>query len=244
MSGAAGAYAQLFALGLPWVSLHCGAMCGPIVAGLTSATPCKSKRIQGVAAYQMGRAAIYLPLGAVAGGLGHALEVRPAVGATAAILFACALTAAAVVRAMGPGSSLISTGELLRKVQSSPRATRLVTSSQTLVRNGSLVPFALAGTMLSALPCMLPAWVLGLAAGTGSPFHGAALMAGLLTLSAVPLAIASVLLPGKAQGAMARLVPTVALLFSAGWLVLGALATLHVLPHGRLELFERTVTFW
>ena len=91
---------------------------------------------------------------------------------------------------------------------------------------------------------MLPAWVLGLAAGTGSALHGASLMALLLAMNALPLGAAAVLLPGHARGKLGALVPRVALSVSALWLVFGALATLHVVPHGRAEVLGRTFTFW
>lgn len=242
MSDAAIAYAQLFGLGLPWVALHCGAMCGPLAAGLTAPLPTRSHRVRGIAAYQLGRGLVYLPLGALAGGLGHALLVHPAVGAVAALSLAIVLAFLALAGVRGSG--LVATASLLRKVeQAGPLAGALRSARGALLR-GQVFPVGVAGFVLGALPCMLPAWVLGLAAATGSPLHGAALMALLLLASSAPLTGAALLVPRHSRGTVAQTLPRAALAATALWLTLGALATLHVLPHGRMTVFARTITFW
>jgi sulfite exporter TauE/SafE len=135
-------------------------------------------------------------------------------------------------------------GRLVRKLAGRRGGVPSLEAARRLLSRGNVFPLAFAGVALGALPCMLPAWVLGLAAATGSAAHGAALMALLLVMNALPLGAAAVLLPGRARGTLGTFVPRVAMLASAVWVLLGALATLHVVPHGRAALFGRTITFW
>jgi sulfite exporter TauE/SafE len=244
VTGVAGAYAQLLALGLPWVSLHCGAMCGPIVAGLTASVSCKTTRIRQVGAYQVGRAVVYLPMGAAAGALGAAWELRPEVGAFAGLVLGAVLAALALGGASPGGRTLVPVQALVRRAEASPRLARAGRALRERQRLGRLLPMALAGTALASLPCMLPAWVLGLAAGSGSAWHGALLMALLLAMSALPLSLASLVWVGNRQARYASRVPSLALGFAAVWLVLGALATLHVVPHGRVHVGGVALTCW
>lgn len=243
MSASAGAYAQLVGLGLPWVALHCGAMCGPLAAGLTAPLPSRSARVRGIGAYQLGRALVYLPLGALAGALGHALEPHPSLGAIAGLSLGVVLVLMAGSGGASP-SALVPASSLARKLERSGALRGVWASARSALARGQVFPVGVAGFVLGALPCMLPAWVLGLAASTGSAFHGALLMGLLLVASAVPLTGAAMLLPGKSRGVVARAVPRLALAFSGVWLALGALATLHVVPHGRLVVLGRTLTFW
>ena len=152
MSGVAGAYAQLLALGLPWVSLHCGAMCGPIVAGLTASASSKTTRIRQVGAYQLGRAAVYLPLGAAAGALGAAWALRPEVGAFAGIVLGVVLAALALGGVSPGASTLVPVHALVRRAEASPRLTRIGRALRERHRRGSLLPMSLAGTALASLP--------------------------------------------------------------------------------------------
>ena len=91
---------------------------------------------------------------------------------------------------------------------------------------------------------MLPVWVLGLAATTGSALHGATLMAMLLAMTALPLAGAFAAIPGNIRGTCGDVVPRAAMGFAALWLLLGAFATLHIVPHGHVVAFARSFTLW
>lgn len=244
MSDASIAYAQLFGLGLPWVALHCGAMCGPLAAGLTAPLPARRDRVRAVGAYQLGRALVYVPLGALAGALGHAIAVHPTLARVASFAGAAALFALAFARGGRTASGVVPTSALLRRVERGGHLARLVGAARRSLARGQVFPVGVAGFVLGALPCMLPAWVLSLAASTGSALHGATLMALLLVASAAPLTASALVLPGKKRGSLAGAVPRVALAVSALWLVLGALATMHVVPHGRLVVLGRTLTFW
>jgi sulfite exporter TauE/SafE len=243
MSDAAVAYAQLFALGVPWVALHCGAMCGPIAIGMTATIPGKLDRLRGIGVYQLGRAVVYLPLGAAAGAFGRATEPHPHLGAVVGLTMAAAMVAAAWGRRRA-GAEIVPARSLVRGFGNRGGVGASLRAAQRLLAHGTVFPLAFAGVALGALPCMLPAWVLGLAARSGSAAHGAALMALLLAMSALPLGAAALLLPGRARSKLGAIVPRVALAVSAIWFALGALATLHVLPHGRAALFGVTITFW
>lgn len=243
MSASAGAYAQLFGLGLPWVALHCGAMCGPLAAGLTAPLPSRSARVRAIGAYQLGRALVYLPLGALAGALGHALEPHPTLGAIAGLSLGFVLVLMAASGGASP-STLVPASSLARKVERSGALRGAWASARSALARGQVFPVGVAGFVLGALPCMLPAWVLSLAASTGSALHGAMLMALLLVASAAPLTASALVLPGKKRGSLAGAVPRVALAVAALWLVLGALATMQVVAHGRLVVLGRTLTFW
>jgi sulfite exporter TauE/SafE len=249
MSDAAIAYGQLFGLGLPWVTVHCGAMCGPIAGGMTASIPRKVERIRGIGAYQLGRAVVYVPLGAAAGAFGGAVELRPQVGAVAGLAMAAIMLAAAwrgggAGAGARAGAAVIPVRRLLRHVEGRRGLASSIGAAQRLLARGTVFPLAFAGVALGALPCMLPAWVLGLAATTGSAVHGAALMALLLVMNTLPLAAAAVVLPGRTRGALGALLPRAALTASALWIALGALAALHLVPHGRAAVLGRTITFW
>jgi sulfite exporter TauE/SafE len=247
MRDAAIAYGQLFGLGLPWVAVHCGAMCGPIAGGITASIPRKVDRIHGIGAYQLGRAVVYVPLGAAAGALGGAVELRPQVGAAAGLAMAAIMLAAAWRgggAGAGAGAGVIPVRRLLRHVEGRRGLASSIGAAQRLLVQGTVFPLAFAGVVLGALPCMLPAWVLGLAATTGSAVHGAALMALLLAMNTLPLAAAAVVLPGRTRGALGAFLPRAALTASALWIALGALAALHLVPHGRAAVLDRTITFW
>jgi sulfite exporter TauE/SafE len=186
---------------------------------------------------------VYVPLGAVAGTVGHAVEVRPVVGAAAGLALAAALVVAAWIPAAST-ESLVPVARLVRRAGANGPIARALSAARRLLASGVVFPLGAAGFVLGALPCMLPAWVLGLAAGAGSALHGAALMALLLAMNTGPLALAAALLPGATRGRLAVLLPRSAMSLSALWLTLGALASLHLLPHGRAVVFGRTITFW
>ena len=187
---------------------------------------------------------MYLPLGALAGSLGHALLVHPVVSVAASFFASAALLVLAFAPKLGAGSTLLTAAALVRRMEGRGTPAKLVRAARRALARGQVFPVGVAGFVLGALPCMLPAWVLGLAATTGSAVHGAVLMGLLLVASAFPLAAASLLLPRTARGRLASVIPRAALTLSAVWLALGALASMHVVPHGRLVVLGRSITFW
>lgn len=199
-------YAQLFGVGLLWVTVHCSGMCGPIIAGLTTSTqdPTLTGRARlwraarGVFAYQGGRAVTYVLLGATAGLAGAAIEawVR---GMTriAGLLVAIALLGAGIWR-LPPVGRLVARYRAARAADSGDTHSgaasgnttayasivrRLMRLLHTVAPSGHVARMASFGLVLGLLPCMLMFWVLGIAASTASPLHGALLMLGLVAMT-------------------------------------------------------------
>lgn len=189
-------FAQLLAIGLLWVTVHCSGMCGPIVAGLSAPGTQSSAKSNGrgwwtqalrVLAYQGGRAVTYLALGAAAGLAGHAAEsVIGQVGGVASLAMAAVLIGGGLARIAGVDSRL---GEL-----AGAGAGRFVGQALGRMRHiGSDHPYLRMsgfGLVLGLLPCMLMFWVLGLAASTASVTGGALVMVGLVVLTTPVLIVA------------------------------------------------------
>ena len=223
----ASAYAQLSSLGVLYVALHCSGMCGPLVVGLGVGDRARGAAAMGrVLTYQLGKATIYAPLGALAGLLGrgvvHGLARH---GTWLTALLGVALIAASL-RARFSRSNAAPMALLAPLVHRADR----------LRERPWLRAFAL-GLVMAALPCMLVLWALALAATTHHPLHGALLMLLLLAMSSVPL-LAAVRLSALVRTRAPRLarlqpwLPTV----SGVWLLLVALAGAGWLPHASLPL--------
>ena len=146
-------------------SVHCAAMCGPLV-GLWNDP---SARVAPHAAHAAGRAVAYVTLGAIAGALGGALDLA---GGLVHVQRLAWLIAAAVVCAWGVLT-------LLRAFGVGPMLSGNRTFGRALVRIRRKRPTlraALVGVLSAALPCgWLWAFVV-LAAGSGGPLAGAAVM--------------------------------------------------------------------
>ncbi|MBA2664732.1 MAG: sulfite exporter TauE/SafE family protein [Bradymonadaceae bacterium] len=239
-------YAQLLSVGLLWVTVHCAGMCGPLVAGLTAGRGLQGQSprrrlwhsARGVLAYQGGRALTYLVLGASAGFAGAAMEgwIR---GMTriAGLVVAVGLIAAGIAkwpavarhikaRQGGFDPARVSGAFIGRVMRTLSRRFRAPGSSRMFVF----------GLVLGLLPCMLMFWVLGLAASTASPFHGAMLMAGLVVLTTPVLLIAGCstgLASGRLRALGGYLVP-LAMALSGVWLGLIAMAANGWIAHVHL----------
>lgn len=196
-------YAQLFGVGIFWITLHCSGMCGPIMAGLTLGTAEGGKSrlrralegLHRVLAYQAGRALMYATLGALAGAAGAVLQSAiEGVARVAGLVVAVGLVVAGLSRTSwarrlwarpeepgGGGAQLA--GRFLGGVL------------RHLHRGGGppgLLRMIALGFVMGLLPCMLMFWVLSLAASTAHVGHGAALMVLLVVLTTPLLAIAGV----------------------------------------------------
>ena len=155
-------------------SLHCAAMCGPLTslyvdprAGLASR---RLASWRAPLAHGLGRLAAYATLGAVAGGVGGAIDLA---GEAVSFQRAAMVLAAAVIVAWG---ALALAGALGLAV---PRLTPR-TWQRGLIRirrRRPVVRAALVGVLSAALPCgWLWAFVM-VAAGTGGVLAGLAVMA-------------------------------------------------------------------
>lgn len=186
-------------------SLHCAAMCGPLVAaGCATGDRVDARAALG---YFGARFVSYALVGAVLGHLGeHALCVLP-VGAVQ-----LAVTAAVVVLAGARGARLLAARRgrerltPLRRAPPSRAPSALAALGALLPRRGAAL-----GAATAILPCgmLLPAWAL--AAGSASALAGAGVMAAFAFTTApgllLPLAARRSLqaalarIPAAAQGA-------------------------------------------
>jgi sulfite exporter TauE/SafE len=235
------AYAHVLGLGIIWTSMHCAAMCGPLLCGLQigGARPDHrtraGRRILGVLTYQAGRGLTYAWLGGLAGlvgsGLGH---VFTSAGGVLSLLFGGAL----ILSVMRPKNSPV---RLRRRPQASIATTTIsrirALVSPLLSSTHPLRDLAL-GAMMGFLPCMIPAWALGQAAVTGSPFHGAVIML-LLVLLTTPVLLVTTqlprlgsLLPRRLRTGVMHCLPAV----SGCWLLLIGGAGLGLWPHEHLGI--------
>jgi|GEM_PF-555276 len=252
-------YAQLVGVGFLWVTVHCSGMCGPIVAGLvvhthrrnpeTSPWAHRVSVLKYVLAYQSGRGLMYALLGLFAGLLGAQVEARvQSVTAIASVLVAGGLLLAGLLRlpAISRLRAKWRVGRRARRQrdgqanQTSPRlplSARFVGGLMRRLPNSPRLSGALriffTGFMLGLLPCMLMFWVLGLAASSASPLHGALLMVTLVGLT-TPVLIAAGLSTTLISPGLRRfghhIVPF-GMIFSGIWLGLIAMAANGWIQH-------------
>lgn len=219
-------YLQLLGPGTVWIMVHCGGMCGPIVAGLRLGEGGWLRGGTRLLLYQLGRAIPLAAAGAAAGAAGAAMaDLLADWGPWLTIAVAAAMLLVAVHR-LGwlpwhfgeDGGSLAA--RLLRPV------------AGFAGRHPTMGALAL-GAALSVLPCGVVYWILSLSATSASPLHGALLPALLVLISTPPLALAA----GASAAAVGRMrvrlrwVPTAALAVSACWLAMHGLASLGYVPH-------------
>jgi sulfite exporter TauE/SafE len=157
-------------------SLHCAAMCGGLV-GVYAAAPGRrgpGRRGAEHAAYNGGRLAAYLGLGAVAGAVGASADLA---GALAGLGRIAALAAGAGIAAWGALSLLESLGVTLTPAVSARwlRAP-LARALGHVARRGPLARAAAVGLATGLMPCGWLYAFVAAAAGTASPLAGAGLM--------------------------------------------------------------------
>lgn len=197
-------------------SAHCVGMCGGLIAVASDGTASTRERLQAQLGYQAARLLSYVTLGAIAGGLGRALDLAgqaAGLGQAAAVVAGVAMTLwglAAMLDAVGTRLRLpqlrlmpaFVTQFLGRARQRSPRARALLLGgASALLPCGFLYAFALAG------------------AATGSPLGGALVMAA-LWLGNLPALLGFGLL---LSGALSRLKRHIPLLSAATVFCLGVL---------------------
>jgi uncharacterized protein len=147
-------------------SLHCVAMCGPLIALSGGA---RTLRLAAIHAF--GRLTTYAALGALAGLVGRAVDLA---GQLASAQHAASLVAGAVIVAWGVRSIAVARGWL----GTGPTRAGLWTRSLVPLRGRRAATRAwLIGVLTGLLPCgWLWAFVVS-AAGTASPWTGAGVMA-------------------------------------------------------------------
>ena len=189
-------WATIFASSLAG-SLHCIAMCGPLV-GLHSGA--RSFRLALV--HALGRLTTYAALGALAGLLGRAVDMA---GHLAAIQHGAAIAAGVITLGWGLRTIAIARG-WLRAAGGAP-----VLFSRGLVQLRARRPAAqawLIGVLTGLLPCGW-LWVFVVSAsGTGGPWSGAAVMT-VFWLGTVPAMTGLLAIGGSAISYVRRKLPVV-----------------------------------
>jgi sulfite exporter TauE/SafE len=156
-------------------SVHCAAMCGAFTCLYAPAGAAWRETRAAHAAYNLGRLAAYLLLGAAAGLLGAGLERA---GTLAGVQHAAAILTAALLIVWGAHALLIAGGARVAPVRP-PAAWQQAMGGvlRRLMDRPPVVRAAATGLFTTLLPCgWLYAFVVT-AAGTGTPLHGATLMA-------------------------------------------------------------------
>lgn len=221
-------YIQVLSLGLVWTFFHCSGMCGPLVAGLTSRTGDDGSRARRlwlrarrVLAYQSGRALTYAVMGATAGLVGAQISASvEKIAALSALAVAPVFALLGIARLAGKHVVMPGLGQKISALYASAiRFSRRVTWLR-----GDVASSAATGLVMGLLPCMLMFWVLGVAATTGSPLHGAGVMV-LLVVLTTPTLLAAGCAASIWRIAWSERFVGGALLFSATWLgLVGAAA--------------------
>jgi sulfite exporter TauE/SafE len=193
-------------------SLHCVAMCGPLV-GLHGGA--RSLRLALV--HALGRLTTYAALGAIAGLIGGALDVA---GHLAAVQHVAAIAAGVVIVGWGVHAIAIARG-WLRVAGTSPA---LFQRGLVQLRARRAISRAwLVGVLTGLLPCgWLWAFVVS-AAGTASPWRGAAVMA-VFWLGTVPAMTGVLAVGGPMIARIRRRLPvvTACVLIALGLVTLAA----------------------
>jgi sulfite exporter TauE/SafE len=147
-------------------SLHCAAMCGPFLSAVSGSRSSGRLLPATHAAYHAGRLGTYFALGAIAGGLGGALDLA---GRAAGIARVSAVVAGVLLVVWG-ASSLVARQHLVRLRRSSPARLGAMLGT-VLARIAQLPPLPralLLGFSTTLVPCGWLYAFVATAAGTGS----------------------------------------------------------------------------
>ncbi|MGN6369223.1 MAG: sulfite exporter TauE/SafE family protein [Phycisphaerae bacterium] len=158
-------------------SLHCAGMCGAFVlfaigAGDPQVT---SRRSRLMAVYHLGRLITYVMLGALAGGIGSAVDFA---GNLAGVQRAATIGAGALIIGFGSVTLLRLSGAKIPALRIPSALQRIVTAGhRTAMQRSPMVRALATGLLTTLLPCgWLYAFVIT-AAGTAHPAMGALVMA-------------------------------------------------------------------
>jgi sulfite exporter TauE/SafE len=199
-------------------SLHCAAMCGPLVCARLG--PGASFKRAGIWLYNLGRALSYPAVGALAGAIGAGVKAPlAAAGDALAVAFAAALFGAALLVFAGRGAALTRAAVALVERAFGPVLRRLSPRPSAQM-------FAL-GVFTAALPCMTLTPIVLLAAGSGSALKGAASLLAFY-LGTLPVMVIAPVVPGK----LVRVLPQRTTRIAAGlFLLLAGLVTVVRIMH-------------
>jgi sulfite exporter TauE/SafE len=203
-------------------SVHCAAMCGGFVAVAGEGVSGRA-RVLTQLAYNAGRLVSYLTLGALAGALGHAVDLA---GSAAGVGRVASIIAGSIMIAWGLGALLETQGvRVWRGRMPVPR--RLTQALASLRKRPPLLRALALGLATTLIPC---GWLYAFAvtaAGTGSPAHGALIMAAFWAGNA-PLLLGLGVLLNFAVARIRRHVPVLsaAVIFGVGLFTVTARANL------------------
>jgi sulfite exporter TauE/SafE len=205
-------FTMLFFMGLAG-SLHCAGMCGGLV--VLAVGPGAPRRILATLLYLTGKGSIYVFLGTLSGALGHTIVtiVPLSLGSRVVALAGGLVLLIVGFQSLGliPGSDL-SLGWLGRVSRFAIR----------LTNEGGLSGKLLLGGATALLPCPMIYGFLAMAAATGSPVWGAAIMLILAVTSAIPLGVCAL-----AGDRVSRLIPFRASLLAGILMIAMAALTLY-----------------
>jgi sulfite exporter TauE/SafE len=192
-------------------SMHCAAMCGPLAASACSRRPQRLALVR----YQLGRTIGYAAAGAIAGGVGHVVQLS-----SLAPWLSYALPAMTVVALLVLARRILSGSRTkLTKLRTDGVPTRSPIFAW-LARVAPREP-AVIGALTAFLPCAALGAALLLAAATQTRSAGAAVMLGFATTSALGVLGGGVVL-GRILQTSNRLAPrVVAVLLACAALYIG-----------------------
>ena len=247
VSGIGPLYMQLLTLGTLMIVGHCSGMCGPLMLSFRFGAEQESHRIrsamQQIISYQFGKSIIYMSAGAVAALLGSSLSGLRNYAAYVCIVISAIILIQALLWWL-PWSLNLFPQRWQSGIQKSIAC--LQRRSSQVRKQAPLRGSFLLGMSMSLLPCMLPFWVLGLAASSAAPLHGIGLM-GLFVLLSTPVLMIFAVAPhiiGAWRKRSPRYVAPVALCCSAVWMLLIGLASLNIIGHFSFELGPTHVVLW
>jgi len=178
-------------LGLVWTSAHCAGMCGPLMLGLGLHAPelaeaGTARRSLGIAVrlggYQFGRVLVYALVGFAAGWAGGSVAGLVRSGAEVLGI------------ALGVGFLVAAALHLRRRAVAEradgrpPFTARMGLWVNAHAPRQPLLRALVLGIGMTALPCGIVYWAVGLAVATADPWAGAILMATLVALTTPALA--------------------------------------------------------
>ena len=205
-------------------SLHCAGMCGPLVAayaGMPGSDAPWRRRAAAHAAYNSGRLAAYLALGALAGAFGATLN---RVGAWAGITRGAAIVSGSLIAIWGLHAFLGARGIRMPRLDApAPWKRALATTMRAVPGRSQVARAAILGLASALLPCgWLYAFVVT-AAGFGSAAAGVLVMA-FFWMGTLPAMLAFGEAVRALSGPMRRHVPAacaVVLMIMGLWTVFG-----------------------
>lgn len=240
-------YMQLLTLGTLMILGHCSGMCGPLILSFRLGAEQETRRaraaMQQIISYQFGKSIIYMSAGAAAALLGSSLSGLRDWAAYLCIAIS-AIIFIQVILWWLPWSLRVLPASWQQKTQTMIMG--LQRRSSQVRKQAPLRGSLLLGMSMSLLPCMLPFWVISLAASSGSVVHGIGLMA-LFVLLTTPVLLIFAVAPhivGAWKKYSPKHIAPIALCCSAVWMMLIGLASLNYIGHFSFEIGPTHVVFW